>query len=89
MEDNHNTPGPALDDAVLLDLANELHRLAAGLKRELQRNAILPGLSDLSAMRPIQAMLTKALSARVRRTARLDSTEVGTTTTGPEMPGYL
>jgi len=89
MEDNHNSPGPALDDVVLLDLAHELPRLAAGLKRELQRNAILPGLSDLSAMRPIQAMLTKALSARVGRTARSDSTEVGTTTTGPEMPGYL
>ena len=54
MEDTPDTPTTAFDDEVLLELAAELHRLAAGLKRDLQRNAVLPGLSDLTAMRPLR-----------------------------------
>ena len=80
---------PAPDQQVLLDLACELHRLATGLKRDLRRNAYLPGLSDLRAMRPLQAMLTEALSAHVghfldRQTAVVDEIDGNC-----EMPGYL
>lgn len=67
MELEPDFPTPSLDDATLLEIAAELHRLAAGLKRDLQRNAVLPGLSDLTAMRPLQAMLVEALSAKVVR----------------------
>lgn len=78
-----------LHDEVLVALADELHRLAVGLRRDLRRNAVLPGLSDLTAMRPLQAMLTEALSSRVKRvdTPHLDAEEEddpsGVT------PGYL
>ena len=67
MEGAPDTPPPNFDDEMLLELASELHRLASGLKRDLQRNSVLPGLSDLAAMQPLQAMLTEALSLRVGR----------------------
>lgn len=89
MEDTPGTPEPVLDDAALLELANELHRLAAGLRRDLQRNAVLPGLSDLTAMRPLQAMLTEALSARVRRSAQPPQGGSETVDRSAEFPGYL
>lgn len=89
MVDTPNTPELALDDAVLLELANELHRLATGLRRDLQRNAVLPGLSDLTAMRPLQAMLTEALSARVGRSAQPPQKGSKTVDRSAEFPGYL
>lgn len=89
MDDTPNTPEPVLDDAVLLELANELHRLATGLRRDLQRNAVLPGLSDLTAMRPLQAMLTEALSARVGRPAQAPQERSDTVEGSAEFPGYL
>lgn len=89
MEDTPDTPTTAFDDEVLLELAAELHRLAAGLKRDLQRNAVLPGLSDLTAMRPLQAMLTEALSARVGRPKAARSDRENESPTDFEMPGYL
>ncbi len=78
-----------LDDDVLIELAAELHRLAAGLKRDLQRNAVLPGLSDLTAMRPLQAMLIEALSARVGRSQATREVPEHEAPIDYEMPGYL
>ena len=53
------------EDKVLLDLAGELRRLAADLVKELRKSEVLPSLSNLAAMRPLQKMLTDGLSERV------------------------
>lgn len=89
MDDDHDAPTLILDDAVLLELAEELHRLAVGLKRDLRRSAVLPGLSDLTAMRPLQAMLTEALSARVGRAVRPTPPAGRSEEDSIEIPGYL
>jgi hypothetical protein len=89
MDTTPNNQTPPLDDDVLLELANELHRLAAGLRRDIQRNAVLPGLSDLSAMRPLQSMLTKELSSRLGRNRSGDEREDGSAASRGEKPGYL
>ncbi len=90
MEHNtHNpTPEPAIDHDVMVELAAELHRLTTGLKRDLQREAILPSLSELAAMRPLHTMLTKALSAQLAQSATSpsESATAGGTTA---FPGYL
>lgn len=54
-----------LEKEVAVELATELRRLANHLVKELQKNAVLPGLSNLAAMRPIQQLLTDELSERV------------------------
>ena len=54
-----------LENEVAVELATELRRLANHLVKELQKNAVLPGLSNLAAMRPIQQLLTDELSERV------------------------
>jgi hypothetical protein len=54
-----------LQPEVTLELANELRRLVNHLVKELQKDAVLPGLSSLAAMRPIQQILTDELSGRV------------------------
>ncbi|MEY2958730.1 MAG: hypothetical protein RLZZ01_1298 [Actinomycetota bacterium] len=69
---------------MLLDLADELRRLATGLSRDLRRQAILPGLSSLAAMRPVQEMLMRNLAMLVTN----PEIEVGTED-DPPMPGYL
>lgn len=89
MDDTTDTDQPVFDDSVLLELANELHRLATGLRRDLQRNAVLPGLSDLTAMRPLQAMLTEALSARVARPNPSAEAPGDRTGDAGEVSGYL
>ena len=89
MNDTTNIPNPTLDDEVLLKLAIELHRLATGLKRDIQRKAVLPGLSDLAAMRPLQAMLTEALSTLVARGPEAHNDESMRMETDFEVPGYL
>jgi hypothetical protein len=89
MEEETEHPAPTFNDAVLLELATELHRLATGLKRDLQRNAVLPGLSDLTAMRPLQAMLTEALSARVGRTQQELPEQDSAPAETYAPPGYL
>lgn len=54
-----------LSDEVLLELADELRRLAGELTRGLRQHRVLPCLSSLTAMFPAQRMLTDALTARV------------------------
>jgi len=88
---NHTTEPTTtgLDDNALQELAAELLRLATGLKRDLQRNAVLPGLSDLTAMRPLQAVLTEALSARVCRSQATHEVVEREESINHQMPGYL
>jgi hypothetical protein len=78
-----------LNNEALLDLAAELHRLVLGLKRDLQRNAVLPGLSDLAAMRPLHAILTEALTARVGEGKQDDDVVNSEHKAEYEIPGYL
>jgi len=89
MADHDSTPTEPLRDDVLVALADELHRLVVGLKRDLRRNAVLPSLSDLTAMRPLQAMLTEALSSRVQRSHSGDSDIGEEISHDGTTPGYL
>ena len=89
MQDTTDTCEPELDDSLLLELANELHRLASGLRRDLRRNAVLPGLSDLTAMQQLHAMLTEALSARINRPDPDSQGDLQHVDTSHQMAGYL
>lgn len=71
---------------MLLDLADELRRLANGLTRDLRRQAILPGLSHLAAMRPVQEILTRHLSMLMTERSEDDPDDADDA--GPT-PGYL
>ena len=93
MEDTHDIPTPELADDVLRELADELHRLATNLRRDLRRNAVVCGLSDLTAMRPLQRILTDGLTERVFVTDRArDPGESSTQEVPPtdvHLAGYL
>jgi hypothetical protein len=84
------TPPPfdLTDDEILLALAGELRRLANGLVRSVRRNEVLPSLSELSAMRPLQAMLAEALSSRMNGTEDAGTPE-GSPSDAGGAPGYL
>lgn len=76
------------NDELLLALAGELRRLANGLVRNVRRNEVIPGLSELMAMRPLQAMLAEALSSRL--SAVSESEDPPEHSTASELtPGYL
>ena len=75
-----------LSEAVMLELAGELRRLANGLNRDLRRNAVLPVLSQLTAMRPVQDMLTRSLA---RMAMGEEQPEPGSEAQRTDHPGYL
>lgn len=85
------SPLPSLDltnDELLLALAGELRRLANGLVRNVRRNEVIPGLSELMAMRALQAMLAEALSSRLSVVS--ESEDPPEQSTASELtPGYL
>jgi hypothetical protein len=59
--DNPNVP---LQDTTLVEVANELRRLATNLLKDVRKSAALPGLSQIAAMKPLQSLLTEALAER-------------------------
>lgn len=75
----------AASEQVLLELAHELRRLANGLTREIRRGATLPGLSNLTAMEPVQRILTQSLSARLFAPSPDDASSPS----GVQPAGYL
>ena len=60
-DDNAATP---LGDSTLVEVAHELRRLANGLLKDVRKNAALPSLSQIAAMRPLQNLLAEALAER-------------------------
>ena len=54
----------SLEDSTLVEVANELRRLATDLLKDVRKSAALPGLSQIAAMRPLQNLLAEALAER-------------------------
>lgn len=75
----------AASEQVLLELAHELRRLANGLTRDIRRGATLPSLSLLTAMEPVQRILTQSLSARLFALSLDDASSPSDL----QPPGYL
>jgi hypothetical protein len=57
-------PTVPLEDSTLIEVANELRRLATDLLKDVRKSAALPGLSQIAAMRPLQNLLADALAER-------------------------
>ena len=57
-------PTVSLKDSTLIEVANELRRLATDLLKDVRKSAALPGLSQIAAMRPLQNLLAEALAER-------------------------
>lgn len=49
----------------ILDLANELRRLAMNVARDAKKNSELTCLSNLTAMQPLQSLLLQALTSDI------------------------
>lgn len=76
------------DDALKL-LAGELRRLACDLARGISKKRILPSLSNLAAMRPLEAMLFNALSTRVSAIPTTKEEDGQGFTSEESFPGYV
>ena len=59
-----NQPTVSAEDATLVEMAYELRRLATGLLKDVRKRAALPGLSQITAMRPLQDLLAEALAEK-------------------------
>lgn len=57
-------PTVSIEDATLVAMAYELRRLATGLLKDVRKRATLPGLSQITAMRPLQDLLAEALAEK-------------------------
>lgn len=65
----------SLEDSTLIEVANELRRLATDLLKDVRKSAALPGLSQIAAMRPLQNLLAEALAERAFSGPNQDSEE--------------
>lgn len=65
-----------LDDETLGLLVKELRRLTTDLARSIARQQVLPCLSSLAAMKPLQAILTETLSERILDSATTSDSAV-------------
>jgi hypothetical protein len=59
-----NETSVSLQDSTLIEVANELRRLATDLLKDVRKSAALPGLSQIAAMRPLQNLLAEALAEK-------------------------
>ena len=74
---------PVSED-VLQQLAVELQRLAGSIRKDIKKKSTLKGLSNLTAITPIQQMLMNHLSNTL-----LNSGEPEQESKTQNMPGYL
>ena len=73
-----------VSEAVLLQLAVELQRLALSVRKDIKKKSTLKGLSNLTAITPIQQMLMNHLSNTL-----LNNGEPEQESKTQNMPGYL
>ena len=73
-----------VSEAVLLQLAVELQRLAGSVRKDIKKKSTLKGLSNLTAITPIQQMLMNHLSNTL-----LNNGEPEQESKSQNMPGYL
>ena len=73
-----------VSEAVLLQLAVELQRLAGSVRKDIKKKSTLKSLSNLTAIIPIQQMLMNHLSNTL-----LNNGEPEQESKSQNMPGYL
>ena len=73
-----------VSEAVLLQLSVELQRLAGSIRKDIKKKSTLKGLSNLTAITPIQQMLMNHLSNTL-----LNNGEPEQESKTQNMPGYL
>ena len=73
-----------VSEEVLQQLAVELQRLAGSIKNDIKKKSTLKGLSNLTAITPIQQMLMNHLSNTL-----LNNGEPEQESKTQNMPGYL
>jgi len=73
-----------VSEEVLQQLAVELQRLAGSIKNDIKKKSTLKGLSNLTAITPIQQMLMNHLS-----NVLLNNDEPEQESKTQNMPGYL
>ena len=73
-----------VSEDVLQKLAVELQRLAGSIRKDIKKKSTLKGLSNLTAITPIQQMLMNHLSNTL-----LNSGELEQKSKTQNMPGYL
>ena len=73
-----------VSEEVLLQLAVELQRLAGSVRKDIKKKSTLKGLSNLTAITPIQQMLMNHLSNTL-----LNNGEPEQESKSQNMPGYL
>lgn len=62
MKQQASKPTPTVSEDVLQQLALELQRLAGSIIKDIKKKSTLKGLSNLTAITPIQQMLMNHLS---------------------------
>ena len=62
MKQQASKPTPSVSEDVLQQLALELQRLAGNIIKDIKKKSTLKGLSNLTAITPIQKMLMNHLS---------------------------
>jgi hypothetical protein len=85
MEDQ---PINSLADATLVEVANELRRLATDLLKDVRKSSALPGLSQIAAMRPLQNLLAEALAEKAFNSHSQESEEVAKPATEENWFGF-
>ena len=73
-----------VSEDVLQKLAVELQRLAGSIRKDIKKKSTLKGLSNLTAITPIQQMLMSHLSNTL-----LNSGELEQESKTQNLPGYL
>ena len=73
-----------VSEDVLQKLAVELQRLAGSIRKDIKKKSTLKGLSNLTAITPIQQMLMNHLS-----TTLLNGGELEQESKTQNLPGYL
>ena len=73
-----------VSEDVLQKLAVELQRLAGSIRKDIKKKSTLKGLSNLTAITPIQQMLMNHLSNTL-----LNNGEPEQESKSQNMPGYL
>ena len=62
MKQQASKPTPSVSEDVLQQLALELQRLAGNIIKDIKKKSTLKGLSNLTAITPIQQMMMNHLS---------------------------
>lgn len=74
---------------MLVEVAEELQRLANSVLREMRRGNSLPCLSSLFAMKPLQSMIASRLTERFEKDDTSEDASTEAVDSEFTIPGYL